>query len=78
MFASSGLRVLGVDINPSTVETINKGKINIVEPGLEEVVNTVVSNHLLSASNKPQTADAYIIVVLTPSRMEILIFLIQI
>lgn len=66
MFASSGLRVLGVDINPSTVETINKGKINIVEPGLEEVVNTVVSNHLLSASNKPQTADAYIIAVPTP------------
>lgn len=66
MFASSGLRVLGVDVNPKTVKTINEGKINIVEPGLEELVNAVVSNQTLSASNKPQTADAYIIAVPTP------------
>ena len=66
MFASSGLRVLGVDVNPKTVKTINEGKINIVEPRLEELVNAVVSNQTLSASNKPQTADAYIIAVPTP------------
>ena len=66
MFASAGVRVLGVDVNPSTVKTINEGKIHIVEPGLEEVVNASVSNGLLSASDEPETADAYIIAVPTP------------
>ena len=70
MFASAGVRVLGVDVNPNIVKTINEGKIHIVEPGLEEVVNAVVSKHLLSASNEPQTADAYIIAVPTPFENE--------
>lgn len=66
MFASAGVRVLGIDVNPNVVKTINEGKIHIVEPGLEDVVNAVVSKRLLSASNEPQTADAYIIAVPTP------------
>ena len=70
MFASAGVRVLGVDVNPNTVKTINEGKIHIVEPGLGEVVNAVVSKRLLSASNEPQTADAYIIAVPTPFENE--------
>jgi UDP-N-acetyl-D-mannosaminuronic acid dehydrogenase len=66
MFASAGVRVLGVDVNPRIIDTINEGKIHIVEPGLEEVVNASVSKGLLSASDKPETADAYIIAVPTP------------
>ena len=66
VFASAGVRVLGVDINPSTVKTINEGKIHIVEPGLEELVNDAVLKRMLSASNEPQTADVYIIAVPTP------------
>ena len=66
MFASAGVRVLGVDVNTQAVETVNQGKIHIVEPGLEELVSKVVSEGLLVASTEPKTADAYIIAVPTP------------
>ena len=42
MFASRELSVIGVDINKSTVDTVNLGQIHIVEPGLEKVVHTAV------------------------------------
>ena len=35
MFASKKLKVIGVDVNKSVVDTINKGKIHIVEPDLD-------------------------------------------
>ncbi|MEL6437505.1 MAG: 3-hydroxyacyl-CoA dehydrogenase NAD-binding domain-containing protein, partial [Pseudomonadota bacterium] len=35
MFASRKLNVIGVDVNPTAVETINEGKIHIVEPDLD-------------------------------------------
>ena len=38
MFASNGCQVVGVDITPSVVETLNEGKIHIEEPGLGELV----------------------------------------
>lgn len=64
--ASKGLRILGVDINQSVVDTINKGKIHIVEDGLQEIVASAVKSGHLLADTKPQTADAYFIVVPTP------------
>ncbi|MEN9919109.1 MAG: hypothetical protein RL662_1545 [Bacteroidota bacterium] len=64
--ASKGIKVLGVDINPSVVDTINKGEIHIIEPGLDVLVKQVVTEGTLIASTKPQIADAYFIVVPTP------------
>ena len=64
--ASKGLTVLGVDINPVVVETINRGEIHIVEPRLGDLVKDVVRSGHLLASDRPQTADAYFIVVPTP------------
>lgn len=64
--ASKGLQILGVDINPSVVDTINKGEIHIVEPGLKDIVASVVKSGNLRAATKPETADAYFIVVPTP------------
>ncbi|MDB3938260.1 UDP-N-acetyl-D-mannosamine dehydrogenase [Flavobacteriaceae bacterium] len=64
--ASKGIRVLGVDVNPKVVDTINMGKIHIVEPDLDKVVNEVVKKGLLKASLNPEEADAYFIVVPTP------------
>ena len=40
--AKSGIEVIGVDINPDVVDTINRGEIHIVEPKLGEVVKEVV------------------------------------
>jgi len=64
--ASKGLKVLGVDINPAVVETINRGEIHIVEPYLGDLVKSVIRSGHLQAAGKPQTADAYFIVVPTP------------
>jgi UDP-N-acetyl-D-mannosaminuronic acid dehydrogenase len=64
--AGKGLEVLGVDINERVVDTINKGNIHIVEPGLEVLVRKVVQNGNLRASTKPEAGDVFLIVVPTP------------
>lgn len=66
MFAHHGANVIGVDVNSHAVETINQGKIHIVEPGLEAIVKQAVDNGNLKASLKPIHADAYLIAVPTP------------
>ncbi|SKB91586.1 UDP-N-acetyl-D-mannosamine dehydrogenase [Sphingopyxis flava] len=66
MFASKGCRVIGIDINPATVDTINSGAIHIVEPDLDEVVHAAVARGCLSAALTPQPADAFLIAVPTP------------
>jgi UDP-N-acetyl-D-mannosaminuronic acid dehydrogenase len=64
--AGKGLQILGVDINPKVVETINKGEIHIIEPGLGELVKKVVEQGNLRATNAPELSDVYLIVVPTP------------
>ena len=66
LIASHGTNVLGVDINQNVVDTINQGKIHIVEPDLDEIVSKAVSNGFFKASTKPTSADVYLIVVPTP------------
>lgn len=66
MFAHHGANVVGVDVNSHAVETINQGKIHIVEPGLEAIVKQAVDNGNLKASLEPVHADAYLIAVPTP------------
>lgn len=64
--AKNGIQVIGVDVNQDVVNTINQGKIHIVEPDLDQVVKDVVSSGMLKATLKPQAADAFFIVVPTP------------
>ena len=66
LIASHGTNVLGVDINQQVVNTINEGKIHIVEPDLENIVSKAVSNGNLKASTKACSAEVYLIVVPTP------------
>lgn len=66
VLASRKIQVLGVDVNEHVVETINSGKIHIVEPELDIVVHAVVTEGLLRATTVPQAADAFIIAVPTP------------
>ncbi|SCH43732.1 UDP-glucose 6-dehydrogenase ywqF [uncultured Clostridium sp.] len=66
MFSSYGHKVIGVDINENVVNVLNKGKITITEPGLEEFVKKVVSSGNLSASIVPKESDVFIICVPTP------------
>ena len=66
VIASNAIRVVGVDVNQHAVDTINQGKIHIVEPGLEELVKKAVADGHLSAHTSPQKADAFLIAVPTP------------
>ncbi len=66
IFASRGIQVFGVDTNTKTVETINQGKIHIIEPGLDSLVNEAVNLGKLSANSQPEVSDAFIIAVPTP------------
>ena len=66
LIASHGTNVLGVDINQQVVNTINEGKIHIVEPDLENIVSKAVSKGNLKASTKACSAEVYLIVVPTP------------
>lgn len=66
VFASRKKRVIGVDVNPKAVETINQGKIHIVEPDLDMVVHAAVTEGYLRASAVPEVADAFLIAVPTP------------
>jgi len=64
--ASRGFEVIGVDVAQRIVDVINTGKIHIVEPDLDMVVQAAVSAGKLRATLKPEAADAFIIAVPTP------------
>ena len=68
VFASRGKRVLGVDIVPHVVEIINRGDIHIKEPDLDILVRAAVHSGNLSASLKPEPAQAFVVAVPTPFR----------
>ena len=64
--ANSGINIVGVDINPKIVEKTNQGKLHIIEPGIQELLEKVVEEKRLVARTTPEEADAYFIVVPTP------------
>lgn len=66
LLANRGYDVHGVDVVKSTVDTINQGKIHIVEPELDTFVKSAVNSGKLKASLKPDFADVFIIAVPTP------------
>src|SRR5207244_1909348 len=67
-----GHRVVGVDVNADKVASINAGKSPIVEPGLDELLMSAVTDARLRATT--DTADAIadtevsLLCVGTPSR----------
>ncbi len=64
--ASRGFEVIGVDVAQRIVDVINTGKIHIVEPDLDMVVQAAVSAGRLRATLNPEPSDAFIIAVPTP------------
>ncbi|MCW3807472.1 UDP-N-acetyl-D-mannosamine dehydrogenase [Plebeiibacterium marinum] len=66
LIANNQIKVNGFDINQEVIETINKGEIHIIEPGLKEMVQKGVNNDYLKASITLHDADVYIVVVPTP------------
>jgi len=66
VMASRGLQVIGVDVDETAVDTINRGNVHIVEPDLDIVVRSVVTTGNLKATTTPEAADAFLIAVPTP------------
>ena len=70
LIASKGIHVHGVDINKQIVDTINQGKIHIVEPDLEGLVHYAVQKKFLKASLKVQHSDVFLVAVPTPFKAQ--------
>lgn len=66
LIAQNKIGVHGVDISQHVVDTINAGKIHIVEPDLDKAVAEAVKNGYLKAATTPIEASTYLIVVPTP------------
>ncbi len=66
VIARSGCRVLGIDVSPHVVDTINRGEIHIEEVDLDGLVQGVVQRGLLRASTQIEPADVFVIAVPTP------------
>lgn len=68
MFAKHNVNVVGVDIQPKVIESLNSGKIHIEEPGLQDALEEVIELGTFKASLTPEEADAFIISVPTPNK----------
>ena len=66
---TKGYRVIGVDVEPRVVDTINRGEIHIVEPDLDILVKSAVqSGNLTRRHGIPRESDVFVIAVPTPLR----------
>ncbi len=68
VFAENGVEVLGVDVNPAVIASINAGRPHFGEPNLDALVRRVVEGGKLRAGLEIAPADAFIIAVPTPLR----------
>ncbi len=66
VIARTGAKVLGVDVTPAIVETVNSGKIHIEEVDLDGLVQGVVARGDLRASLTIEPSDVFVIAVPTP------------
>jgi UDP-N-acetyl-D-mannosaminuronic acid dehydrogenase len=66
LIARGGAQVVGVDVSPHVVETVNSGRVHIEEVDLDGLVQGVVSRGNLRASLTVEPSDVFIIAVPTP------------
>ena len=66
ILAGRGHQVLGVDVSESVLETLRKGEVHIVEPGLDIVVSGAIKSGALTVSRKAAESDVFILAVPTP------------
>lgn len=65
-FATHGVKVLGVDVNPRVLEVLRQGDIHIQEPGLRALAQSALESGNLTLAEQPSAADAFLIAVPTP------------
>jgi GDP-mannose 6-dehydrogenase len=66
--AADGHEVLGIDIDRTKVDSINRGESPVIEPGLPQLMNAAVTaNRLRASADVIEDADISIVCVGTPS-----------
>lgn len=66
VLAKAGHKIYGFDVDNKAVETLNKGKIHIVENNLQQAYEEALSSNNFCAYCELHEADVYIIAVPTP------------
>ena len=66
ILAANGMDVVGVDVNPATVDAVNRGEVPFVEPDLAGYVSGAVARGRFRAVSTPEEADAFVVAVPTP------------
>ena len=66
VIARTGAKVVGIDVTPSVIETVNSGHVHIEEVDLDGLVSGVVARGNLRASLEIEPADVFVIAVPTP------------
>ena len=66
IFATRGLKVIGVDVRADVVEIINRGGLHFHEPDLDVIVRAAVGSGNLRAGTTPVAARTFILAVPTP------------
>jgi len=64
--ATRGVKVVGVDVNPLVINSLQNGQVHLYEPGLGELIAEALSTGNLVISGQPEPADAFEIAVPTP------------
>lgn len=72
ILAQHGHEVVGVDINPSIVSSLNDGILTIEEPGLDEYFQNSLHSKQFKATLAPEAGDVFIIAVPTPNHNDAL------
>jgi len=65
MFAKSGIKVVGTDINKNLVNSLNEGRLTFEEKGLDKLFKDAISKEIEFTTEYRKT-DTYIIAVPTP------------
>jgi len=68
--ATRGIDVIGVDVNESTIDSVNHGEVPFAEPDLAVAVSGAVARGHLSAQKEMPQADVFILAVPTPFAQE--------
>jgi UDP-N-acetyl-D-mannosaminuronic acid dehydrogenase len=64
--ATRGVKVVGVDVNPLVINSLQNGHVHLYEPGLGELIAKALQSGNLVVSEQPEPADAFEIAVPTP------------
>jgi len=71
--AKNGYRVFGVEILDETYEVLSKGKCHFHEPGIEELLKSLLNKNLFISKKIPsnEKMDIFIVTVGTPLASEL-------